>query len=151
MTANPGEPRDLPTTTSQDEDPIPSDTFAARLVLSRHFAGRLSIEQAATRAGINPEAWRRWEDGAQPRDKVESAQAIAAALRINFNWLLLGGPLTGPRGIPTKRAAGDNARYPAATVRPPDTRPIGRPGGAQPRPTGPTPRRPVRISGLQVA
>lgn len=134
---------------------IPADTFAARLVLARHFAGRLSIEQAARRCGLNAGNWAHWEDGRKPRDKVEVAGAIAAGLDVNFNWLLLGGPLAGPRGMPVEsrrrsdeRPDGLNMRYPQRPDRPRVTRPNGRPSegqrpGAPPRPEQ---RRPVRIS-----
>lgn len=150
MTANPGDEREIPETT-QRQRPIPADTFSARLVLARHFAGRLSIEQAATRADVNPEAWRRWEDGAKPRDKIEAAQAIADALEIDFNWLLLGGPLASsvrPSKM-RKPSGGATVRKPTAPVRPGDGRPSTRPNGGRgpmDRSSGDR-RRPVRISG----
>lgn len=102
---------------------IPSDTFSARLVLVRHFAGRLSIEQAASAAGVNPEAWRRWEDGARPRDQVDVATAISEAHGIDRDWLIFGGPLTPSRGKPVKRSDVNMRRKPHLPVRPSDTRP----------------------------
>lgn len=93
---------------------IPGDTFAARLVLVRHHAGRLSIEQAALRAGINAEAWRRWEDGARPRDQIEAATAIAETHGIDRDWLMFGGALT-PAARPPKRSSQVTGRYPNLT------------------------------------
>jgi hypothetical protein len=110
----------------QDRGAIPSDTFSMRLVIVRHFAGRLSIEQAASQAGINPEAWRRWEDGARPRDLIEVTSAISEAYGIDLNWLMFGGPLTPARGKPTKRPDSVTFRKGNLTVRPADTRPNSR-------------------------
>lgn len=129
---------------------VPGDTFAARLVLVRHHAGRLSIEQAAAMAGINAEAWRRWEDGSRPRDQIEQATAIAAAHGIDRDWLLFGGPLTPSVGRPTKRSAKradshteyypiadlgmipEYGAYPSVAVRPSDLRPKGRTDRSRP-------------------
>lgn len=86
---------------------IPADTLSARLVLARHHAGRLSIEQAAARCGLNSGNWVRWEDGARPRDRVEVCEAVSQGLRLDLNWLIFGGPLTPARGRPTKRAGLD--------------------------------------------
>jgi hypothetical protein len=86
---------------------VPADTFAARLVLVRHHAGRLSIEQAARLTGLNSGNWVRWEDGARPRDRIEVSQAISEALDINLEWLMFGGPLLPARGRPTKRRTVD--------------------------------------------
>lgn len=141
---------------------IPADTFAARLVLSRHHAGQLSIEKAAARCGINAGNWAHWERGRRPLDKVDVARAISDGLGIDFDWLLFGGPLTGARGVPTRaeRTVGPNFRYGRAPVRPSDTRPIGGPvAGPRTRPPsgppraagGPLRRRAVRISEPLVA
>lgn len=105
---------------------IPADTFAVRLVLARYLAGRLSIEKAAAQCGLNPGNWAHWEDGRRPRDRVEVAQAVAAGLDVDFNWLLLGGPLAGARGVPT-RPPRDTLRYPPRSIRAILTEPIGRP------------------------
>jgi transcriptional regulator with XRE-family HTH domain len=105
MTASTGEPA---ATSSAEAPPptgpgdIPADTFGARLVLARYHAGRLSIEKAAERCGLNSEGWRRWEDGSKPRDKIEVAQAVSEGLRINLQWLMFGGPLLPARGRPTQ-------------------------------------------------
>jgi transcriptional regulator with XRE-family HTH domain len=157
-TASPGPEERVPGT---EAGSIPGDTFSARLVLVRHFAGRLSIEQAARRCGLNAGNWAHWEDGRRPRDQVQVAQAIAEALDINLSWLIFGGALAGARGMPTKRTAEDNRRLPhvhpqpaegndpylPVPVRPKDTRPGGRPAATSTRATtGPSPRRPVRIT-----
>jgi len=103
----------------------------------------LSIEKAAERCGLNSGNWVRWEDGALPRDKVDVAQAVSDGLGIDFDWMLLGGPLLGPRGRPVRSAGstGDTVRYRhLPSVRPPDRRPHGHPdipigmdGGRRPR------------------
>jgi len=113
-------------TEGPDRGAIPSDTFSMRLVIVRHFAGRLSIEQAASQAGINPEAWRRWEDGARPRDLIEATTAISEAYGIDLNWLMFGGPLIPARGKPTKRPNSVTATKPPLPVRPLGTHPKGR-------------------------
>lgn len=105
---------------------IPSDTFAARLVLVRHFAGRLSIEQAAAQAGINAEAWRRWEDGSRPRDQIEAATAIAETHGIDREWLMFGGPLLPAKGKPVKRSNPVTERYPVPAGPAGATHPKGR-------------------------
>lgn len=129
---------------------IPADTFAARLVLTRHHAGRLSIEKAASMCGLNSGNWVRWEDGALPRDKVDVATAIAEALDINRDWLLFGGELTPARGKPTKRATGDTHGYRGRAVRPMGSRPVGRPRSGSPAQVARRPRlidrsRPVAV------
>lgn len=109
MTASTGDPAATASTTHSPppgaQGDIPADTFGARLVLARYHAGRLSIEKAAEKCGLNSGNWVRWEDGALPRDKVEVAQAISDGLGINFNWLLLGGPLLSARGRPTGKVS----------------------------------------------
>lgn len=131
MTASTGDPaattagRGSPTEAPQGD--IPADTFALRLVMARHHAGRLSIEKAAERCGLNSENWRRWEDGGRPRDKEDVAYAVAEGLRMNFMWLLLGGPLLPARGRLTKRAGGDTVRYRRRSVRTTAGRLSGRP------------------------
>lgn len=136
-TANTGE-RDGP-------GDVPADTFAARLVLVRHFAGRLSIERAAERCGLNSGNWVRWEDGASPRDKADVAQAIADGLNIDREWLLFGGPLLSARGRPTKRSTAVTERYSQVAVRPADTRPKGRADRGVSTSSGAAGRRAVRV------
>jgi hypothetical protein len=90
---------------------IPGDTFSVRLVIARHHAGRLSIEQAAKQCGLNPGNWAHWEDGRRPRDAFDVAHAVSEGLQIDRDWLMFGGPLLGARGRPAKRAVEDTGRY----------------------------------------
>src|SRR4051812_29405158 len=145
MTTSTGEPDERASVAGaqgQARQDIPADTFALRLAIARHHAGRLSIEQAAKACGLNSGNWQRWEDGALPRDKVETAQHISDGLGIDFNWLLLGGPLTGPRGLPTGRQS-ITRRYPLPAVWTVRTRPNGRTRTGSP-PSGP--RRAIRVN-----
>jgi hypothetical protein len=111
---------------------VPADTFALRLMASRHHAGHLSIEQAATRCGLNPGNWAHWENGRRPLDKLEIAQAVAEWLDMNLHWLVWGGPLLPARGRPTKRPPGLNRGSIQRDVRPTDTRPNGRGASGSP-------------------
>jgi hypothetical protein len=121
MTANTGERADRDSVRDYPEGPgeIPGDTWALRLVASRHHAGRLSIEKAANACGLNPANWVRWEAGAKPRDpdRVEVSQAIADGLGMNFHWLLYGGPLLPARGRPVKRSGRVRPAYLSPPVR----------------------------------
>lgn len=76
---------------------VPADTFAARLAVVRVAMGGLNIKEAATLCQINPESWRRWEDGAFPRNLEDVCWQIHDATRIDFHWLIGGGPLGGLR------------------------------------------------------
>lgn len=106
MTANIGE---------RERSRIPEDTLAARLVLARHHAGRLSIERAAERCGLNPGNWAHWEDGRRPRDPVAVADAIEAGLGVDSDWLLRG------------RRGGHTPYSARRSDRPKDNRPNDRP------------------------
>lgn len=138
MTTDTGEP--------EVRGSIPSDTFAARLALVRHFAGRLSIEQAAAQAGINAEAWRRWEDGARPRDQIEASTAIAEAHGIDRNWLMFGGPLVPAQGKPTKRRKDVTAMYQHMAGGRPSNRPNVRSDSSRPINFPSHARRPNRVN-----
>jgi transcriptional regulator with XRE-family HTH domain len=72
---------------------VPTDTFAARLMLARMHAGHLSIRQAADKCGIGRGAWTNWERGARPVGEATIAQRIADGLGVDRDWLLWGGPL----------------------------------------------------------
>jgi transcriptional regulator with XRE-family HTH domain len=123
-----------------------------RLAIARMHAGHLTIREAAEKCGLNHASWSNWEQGSRPRDLLGVVHAISEGLDVDHDWLLWGGRLAGPRGMPTKRTAEDNRRFPEVNVRPKDGRPKTRPDQGQGRATtGPTPRRPVRISNLQVA
>ena len=156
MTANPGDARDQredPPT--QRRRPIPADTLAVRLTIARMHAGHLSIKEAAERCGLNYGSWSNWEQGARPRDLLAVAEAVSEGLDIDHDWILFGGPLAGPRGMPVERRSRQTEGpgpismcYPPAPTRPTDTRPNGRPSpGQRPGvPPRPDQRRPVRIS-----
>lgn len=75
---------------------IPQDTFAVRLAAVRIFAGNLTIQQAAERCGLVDQSWSNWERGVNPRDKSDVVAAISAALEIDRDWLMWGGPLATP-------------------------------------------------------
>lgn len=126
MTANAGENERMSAEDEERHGDVPADTFAVRLVLVRHHAGRLSIEKAAEKCGLNAGNWANWEGGRQPRDRAEVAGAIADALGVDFNWLFWGGPLEGPKGRPVrhlaKRPVNDTLRYSTSSVRPMSTR-----------------------------
>lgn len=96
-----------------DERPgdIPADTFSNRLILARVHAGWLTVKEAAERCSLNYGSWSNWERGARPRDLLDVAQKIADGLRIDYEWLLFGGPLLGARGRPAKRPGEDTVRY----------------------------------------
>jgi transcriptional regulator with XRE-family HTH domain len=148
MTANLPDPEVRHTAPAAKIGRRPADTFANRLLLTRSLAGHLSIREATDLTGLNREAWRDWERGRRPRDILDVCRRIADALDIDHDWLLFGGALAGPRGLPTKRAADNTHGYPQRHVRPRENRPEGRPSGGQ-RPAQPQrseQRRPVRIS-----
>lgn len=141
-TANPGDPDvRAEATHSRPIGRIPADTFPNRLVLARRLAG-LTIKEAAGQCGVNYGSWSNWENGMRPQDLVDTCGRIAEGLDIDFNWLLLGGPLAGPHGPSTGRSSRDTPRYPRVAVRPMDNRPNGRPLQSAPNPAT---RRPVRI------
>lgn len=123
-----------------------------RLAIARMHAGHLTIREAAEKCGLNYASWSNWEQGSRPRDLLGVVHAISEGLDIDHDWLLWGGALAGPRGMPTKRPSEDNRRFLPVNIRPRDARPNNRSDAGQGRATtGPTPRRPVRISKPQVA
>lgn len=147
MTANPGEEQ-------RPRGRVPADTFANRLLLARRMNG-LTIKQAADLIagemdGDVASSWSNWENGRRPRDAPETIRIIAAALDVDQEWLMFGGPLSPsapPRRV-TKRPTDLRISYPPSADRPRDTRPNSRPTpGQRPGvPPGPERRRPVRIS-----
>jgi transcriptional regulator with XRE-family HTH domain len=124
-----GRERERPAETPQGG--IPSDTFAARLLLARHHAGRLSQREAAEKCGLNYASWSNWEEGRRPRDLLEVVQQIAEALDIDRTWLLFGGPLLPARGRPTRSGRRITDGYPRVPVYPTRRNPIGGAGGAR--------------------
>lgn len=156
MTANPGEPRDQHASPPpQRQRPIPADTWSVRLAISRMHAGHLTIREAAERCGLNYASWSNWEQGSKPRDLLGVVHSISEGLDVDHDWLLFGGPLTGPRGVPTRRSSSPTREYLRVPIRPKDNRPTGRStaavgAGAAGVPSGthpsrPEPRRPRRI------
>jgi transcriptional regulator with XRE-family HTH domain len=128
MTANPGEPTTEAPTTRRGR--IPADTLSNRLVLARRLAG-LTIDQAAEAAGVKSSSWANWESGRRPQREVDVIGAIAEALDVDFNWLLLGGQLEGSRGRPAKRSETDTHYYPSSPLGGPVS--PSRPGGGRPK------------------
>lgn len=125
----------------------PADTFAVRLILVRHLNG-LTIGEAARVSGLNDATWSTWEAGRRPRDILDVCHRIATALDIDEHWLIFGGPLAGPRGMPTERRKPLPRGYQQVARRPKSDRPKTRPDTDR-RPTQPPrpeQRRPVRIS-----
>lgn len=72
---------------------IPADTFAARLVLARQYAGNIPIREAAEQCGLNYGSWAAWERGAMPRNLLDAVDKIHHGLDVDREWLLFGGPL----------------------------------------------------------
>jgi transcriptional regulator with XRE-family HTH domain len=103
---------------------VPADTFSHRLMLARSHAGRLTIQDAATKCGFSHQTWSNWEHGKEPRGNIlDLVEAIAEGLGIDRDWLLYGGPLTKPERVRKHRVA-----YARRSVRPGARRPrrIGR-------------------------
>src|SRR5688572_25287315 len=118
MTANPGDaPEQREETQTQRRRPIPADTLAVRLAIARMHAGHLTIREASERCGLNYGSWSNWENGAKPRDLLEVAHAVSEGLDVDHDWILFGGQLAGPRGMPTKRPDRDTWKYRARQER----------------------------------
>lgn len=98
---------------------VPSDTFAARLVLARHQR-RLTQQEAADVCGVSRATWALWEGGAFPRNMPQVISKIAAGMGIDRDWLMWGGPLgdpTGPNnGGPVRAGEATDAYAPEGTV-----------------------------------
>jgi hypothetical protein len=128
----------------------PADTFSNRLMLARALAGHVSIREACEITGLNRGNWTGWERGLRPRDILDVCQRVAAGLDIDEEWLLWGGPLAGPMGVPVTREPDVRAEefrqaYSPRAERPADTRPKVRVDRTHP-PAGPAVgRRPVRV------
>jgi len=127
-------------TTAAASGDIPADTFANRLMLSRAHAGHLSIREAADLCSLGRGAWTNWEQGARPQDLVEVCQVISEKLHINFNWLLLGGPLRSSSGRPTRRVGSVTGQYRTVAEWAIAGGPSNRPGTGAIHPTGRRPR-----------
>jgi transcriptional regulator with XRE-family HTH domain len=147
-TANPGERGDANANAPNEPQPgrRPADTFGNRLVLAIRLTG-LTIKEFAEQAALDDASVSNWTRGMRPRDAVAVCQAISDAHDIEFDWLLLGGPLLPARGRPVRKASDITGTYRRLPVRPQDTRPSGRPRKvvAAP-PTSPAqPTRPRRV------
>jgi transcriptional regulator with XRE-family HTH domain len=97
---------------------IPTDTFAARLMLVRLHGGNLTATQAAERCGLTRENWINWEHGGNPRDFPATVEAISEGLGIDRDWLSWGGPLAQPErrtGRHLTRRRTSNERSPRLT------------------------------------
>jgi transcriptional regulator with XRE-family HTH domain len=140
-TANPGDPAVQAEATHRRTGRIPADTFSIRLMLARALAGHLSIREASELTGLNRGAWQDWEHGRRPRDLIDVCRRVADKLDVDFNWLLLGGSLAGPRGVPTERPTRDTHGYAAMAVRTMPGEPNDRPRTWHPQ----TGRRAVRV------
>ena len=81
------------TMTTSERTGIPADTFANRLLLSRAYAGHLSIREAAERCGLGRGAWQNWEKGTRPDDYDGLVELIAETLGVSREWLRSGGEL----------------------------------------------------------
>lgn len=120
----------------------------------------MSIEEAAAATGVTKSSWANWEAGRRPHQLVEVCEAISVALDVEFNWLLLGGPLASSQGVavtkrvrPSKAAQAEQARltYPSQAERAMSGRPKGRGDQTRPPSICPTIRRPVRVDGVRAS
>lgn len=82
--------------TQHAERPVPLDTVANRLMLSRAHAGHMSIRQAADVTGLGRGSWQNWERGVST-PRVDHLKVIANALGVDLMWLAFGGPLAAPQ------------------------------------------------------
>lgn len=71
---------------------IPTDTFGTRLFIVRKQKG-LTVEAIAKLCGVAHPTWTTWENGAKPRDMGNAVAKISAALGVDRDWLMWGGPL----------------------------------------------------------
>lgn len=117
-TANPGERGDANANAPNEPQPgrRPSDSFGNRLVLAIRLTG-LTIREFAEQAGLDDASVSNWTRGMRPRDAVAVCQAISDAHDIEFDWLLLGGPLLPARGRPVKRSGRVRPSYLSPPVR----------------------------------
>ena len=88
-------------TQATDQDWIPTtDTFAARLTLTRHRMG-WNAKEAALACGISQGSWREWETfGRLPRDIAAVCNKVHEATGVNALWLMTGVTVPGPDGGP---------------------------------------------------
>lgn len=68
---------------------VPPDTFADRLLRVRK-ARKLTVDKAASSAGVSAATWSTWERGAHPRDLLDVVQRVSEGLDVSRDWLLWG-------------------------------------------------------------
>jgi hypothetical protein len=85
---------------------VPEDTLAHRLVLVRRHLG-ITQRVAAERCGLTFGEWQGIEDGRAVRSLDVKVSAISAALGVDRDWLIWGGPLAAAqvpaRDLPHRR------------------------------------------------
>lgn len=74
---------------------MPTDTFGNRLVLIRREK-HLTVKEAAALCGVHYATWSTWENGTKPGDMAGVVSTISRCLRVRRDWLMWGGPLSGP-------------------------------------------------------
>lgn len=77
---------------------VPDDTLANRLVLIRRTLG-LTQRMAAELCGLTFGEWQSLEDGRAARGIDQKVNRICAAVGVDRDWLMWGGPLGGG-GLP---------------------------------------------------
>jgi transcriptional regulator with XRE-family HTH domain len=86
---------------------VPRDTLAMRVLIARHERG-LSQRAAALLCGLTFGEWQGIEDGRAATSLDQKVIKIAAGLGYSREWLMWGGPLSGPSNEPGSPM---NARY----------------------------------------
>ncbi len=66
---------------------MPGDSWGSRLAQVRQVMGWNQTE-AAFACGLSARNWKRWEDGAMPRDLTDSALKISGVTEVDYLWLL---------------------------------------------------------------
>ena len=98
-------------TTETAQSWVPEDNLANRLVLVRR-ALKMTQREAADAAGLTFGEWQSLEDGRAARGLDVKVARISAALRVDRDWLMWGGPLTNAGGPPPGiRAAGGGTYF----------------------------------------
>jgi DNA-binding XRE family transcriptional regulator len=77
-------------------DPLPMESFGARLAIVRQYVGGWNVSRAARACGIDAQTWRNWEAGRYPHNLEAACLRISEALNIDYRWLMIGGPLRPP-------------------------------------------------------
>jgi transcriptional regulator with XRE-family HTH domain len=93
---------------------IPPDTFPDRLLRARK-ARKLTVAQAAAKAGVSPATWSTWERGAHPRDLLDVVRRVSNGLDVDRDWLVWG-HAEGTSRSTTAEYVGDIFGGPAASA-----------------------------------